>query len=69
MTLIGCRKECYNLGSRMWVEAGVPRGSGMWEEEACIVFLTLNLEEFGILKTIIYEKENNLGDIFRYVVY
>lgn len=25
MTLIGCRKECYNLGSRMWVEAAVPR--------------------------------------------
>lgn len=26
MTVIGCRKECYNLGSRMWVEAQVPRG-------------------------------------------
>lgn len=24
MTVIGCRKECYNLGSRMWVEAQVP---------------------------------------------
>lgn len=55
MTLIGCRKECYNLGSRMWVEAGVPGGSGVGEEEAaaCIVFLTLDLEEFDILKTII----------------
>lgn len=48
MTVIGCRKECYNLGSRMWVEAQVSRGGrGMGERGAgaCIVFQTLNLEE------------------------
>lgn len=33
MTVIGCRKECYNLGSRMWVEAQVSRGREGWGRE------------------------------------
>lgn len=43
MTVIGCRKECYNLGSRMWMEAAVPGGE--WAGGGCIVLQTLNLEE------------------------
>lgn len=65
VTLIGCRKECYNLGSRMWVEAPVPRGE--WDGGGRIRSLHhISDLEFGRIWCI---EVNNLRAVFRHGVY